>query len=240
MAKEFEIIRESELPATPAQVWDAITTGTGGWLWPMEYEPREGGAGPFGGTVTRWDPPRHLIGRTEGPDGWFNQVENVIEARDGGRAWLRYVHSGIFTDNWDTQYDGADKHTDFYLHTLAQYLEFFTGQHATYVAADGPAASSAPGSFGVLRRELGLADGAEGDRVRLDIPGLPVVDGVVDYLRPQFLGIRAADGLYRFFCRDAWGAPASVAVHLFPSEPSTIDAEKAGQAWRDWLTALFT
>ena len=59
----------------------------------------------------------------DGPDGWFNQLEHVLEPLDGGRARLHYVHSGIFADNWDEQYDGASKHTEFYLHTLGQYLQ---------------------------------------------------------------------------------------------------------------------
>ena len=46
----FEIVRELEVEGSPAQLWAALTTGTGGWLWPMEYEPREGGAAPSGGT----------------------------------------------------------------------------------------------------------------------------------------------------------------------------------------------
>ena len=31
MSKEFEIAREFEVEATPEEVWEAITTGTGGW-----------------------------------------------------------------------------------------------------------------------------------------------------------------------------------------------------------------
>ncbi len=60
MSKEFEIAREFEVDATPEQMWEAITTGTGGWLWPMEFEPRQGGAGPFGSALTNWDPPHRL------------------------------------------------------------------------------------------------------------------------------------------------------------------------------------
>ena len=48
MPSEFEIRREVELPATPEQVWDAVTTGRrhqGSWLFPSggDPEPREGG-----------------------------------------------------------------------------------------------------------------------------------------------------------------------------------------------------
>ena len=37
MAREFEIRREVELPATPEQVWAAVATaaGTTSWLFPM-------------------------------------------------------------------------------------------------------------------------------------------------------------------------------------------------------------
>ena len=51
MSKEFEIAREFEVDATPEEVWAAVTTGTGGYLWPMEPpEPRVGGRGrpPWG------------------------------------------------------------------------------------------------------------------------------------------------------------------------------------------------
>lgn len=46
MSKEFEIVREFEVDASPEEVWEAITSGTGGWLWPLEYEPKKGGAAP--------------------------------------------------------------------------------------------------------------------------------------------------------------------------------------------------
>lgn len=58
MEKEFEIVREFEVDASPEQVWEAITTGTAGWLWPIEYEPRQGGAAPSAA------PSRHGIRRT--------------------------------------------------------------------------------------------------------------------------------------------------------------------------------
>src|SRR5260370_433459 len=52
-----------------------------------------------------------------------------------------------------------------------------------------------------LRRRPGLAGGDEpavGDRVGLTVPGVRRLDGVVDFVNSQALGIRAADGLYRF------------------------------------------
>ena len=43
MAKEFEIRREVDLPATPEEVWDAVATGPGtaSWLFPEEPGPND-------------------------------------------------------------------------------------------------------------------------------------------------------------------------------------------------------
>lgn len=237
MGKKFEIRREGELQTTPEEYWDAITTGTGGWLWPMEFEPHEGGAAAFGGTVTVWDPPHRFVTRVEGDDGWFNQLEHVIEGRDGGRTYFRYVHSGIFVDDWDNQYDAAGQHTDFYLHTLAQYLRYFSRRPVTYVSAEAPEASKAPDGFDVLRRALGIGDYVtQDDTVRVTLPGIGPREAVVDYLTPNFAGLRTEDGLYRFFGRNAFGAPVGVALHLFAEG---ADQKRTEQEWRSWLNGVF-
>jgi hypothetical protein len=237
MAREFEIRREVELPATPEQVWEAVATGPGnaGWLWPMEIEPGVGSAAEVG-VVTAWEPARHFAVRAEGENGWFNALEFLIEARDGGTAVLRYVHSGIFVDDWDNQYDGAGSHTDFYLHTLGQYLQYFTGRIATYVTLQGPPASTGPDAFEVLGRALGLTgETSVGDTVRLDLPGVGPLEGVVDYRTPHFIGLRTADGLLRFFGRNAWGMPVGVSLHLFAAG---VDQHKTQQAWQGWLDGV--
>lgn len=237
MGRPFEIRREFVVQTTPEDFWDAITNATGAWLWPMEFEPREGGRAAFGGVVTVWDPPRHLVSRMDGADGWFNQVEDHIEDRGDGKVFIRYVHSGIFTDDWDNQYDGAGQHTDFYLHTLEQYLLHFNRRPVTYVSADGPEASKAPDGFAAVRRALGLPDGVtQGDTVRVDLPGVGPVDAVVDYEQRNFLGLRTADAMYRVFGRNAFGAPVGIVVHLF-----TDDADRAATegAWQSWLTDVY-
>ncbi|MFI1964881.1 SRPBCC domain-containing protein [Streptomyces pathocidini] len=242
MSKEFEIVREFAVDAEPQQVWDAFTTGTAGWLWPMEYEEGEGGGAPFGGSVTVWDPPHRLVDRVEDPAllppvQSLNQLERVIEPREGGGSWVRYVHSGIFVEDWDSQYDGAAKHTDFYLHTLRQYLEHFTGRPATHSSAEGPAASGAPGSLDAVGRALGLADGAQpGGRVRVELPGAAPFDAVVDYRNAYFLGLRGEDALYRFFGRGAWGAPVEVVVHGFGAD---ADPKETGRVWQEWINGVF-
>ena len=234
MAREFEIRREAELAGTPEDVWHAVATdeGNAAWLFP-------GLADPDNATV--WDPPHRLVMRMEGPDGWFNQIEDVIEARDGSTTVLRYVHSGIFAEDWDDQYDSAGQHTDFYLHTLGEYLRHFSGRPATYIGGEGssglegPESSTRPGSFGVLKRALGVGDDASvGDRVRF---GPDQVEGELDYVHPHFLGIRTEDGLYRFFGRDAWGWATGMSAHLFADG---IDKERTERAWAEWLKELYS
>jgi uncharacterized protein YndB with AHSA1/START domain len=244
MSREFEIRREVELSGTPEDVWEAVATaaGTAAWLFPQgEIEPREGGKTADGSTVKAWDPPHHFAVRYEGEDGFFNALEFIIEGRDGGTTLLRYMHSGVITDDWDNQYDAANQHTDFYLHTLGQYLEHFNGRAATFVGdvpggINGPASSAAPGSFGALRRALGIDGAAVGDPVALDLAGVGALHGVIDYVQPNFAGIRTSDGLYRFFGRDAFGMPVGMAIHLFVDG---ADKDAVQSAWQSWLNGVY-
>ena len=155
----------------------------------MEYEPRVGGAAAFGGTVVAWDPPRHLSGRMEGPGGWFNQFEEVLSPLEGGRTHLRYVHSGVFVEDWDNQYDGAGAHTDFYLHTLAEYVAHFSRRPSSPRRPTLLAASNAPDGFARLRERS----------APLAVAG----DAVVDCDAEHFLGLRTETALIRFFGRNA-------------------------------------
>jgi hypothetical protein len=229
MGKEFEIRREVELPATPEQVWEAVATGPGtaSWLFPEDPGPND---------LVESDRPYHYAVRTEGEGGHFNAVEFVIEAREGGTALLRYVHSGVFDEEgWDDQYDAVNSHTDFYLHTLGQYLDHFAPRSATYVGGgpgglQGPEASMTPDAFEQLRRELGAAN--EGDRVSLPNDG---GDGVVDYATDRFLGVRTGDALYRFFGRNAFGGPVGMSIHHF----GDVDVDAATRVWSDWLQSVY-
>jgi hypothetical protein len=229
MGKEFEIRREVELPATPEEVWDAVATGPGtaSWLFPEEADPND---------IVESDRPRKFAVRTESEDGSFNALEFVIEAR-GGTAVLRYVHSGIFDDeHWDAQYDAVGAHTDFYLHTLGQYLEHFAPKTATYVGGgpgglNGPEASMTPDAFETLKRTLGATQtGAQ-----VSMPN-GAGDGEADYVNDTFLGVRTGDALYRFFGRNAWGGPVGMTIHHFGDG---VDADATGDAWRDWLAGVY-
>lgn len=245
MSKEFEIAREFEVDATPEEVWEAVTAGTGGWLWPMEApEPRVGGKGPFGSDVIAWDPPHRYTNRVGDVEGiaeqTLNQLDYTIEPRDDGkRAWVRYVHSGIFVEDWDNQYDGAAKHTGFYLHTLRQYLTRFRGRTLTAFATfDAPEAAGTPDALTTVGRALGLADDtAEGARVQVKGPGGQLLDAVVDYRDLYFIGLRTDDALIRFFGRNYWGHRVGMSVHDFAPG---ADAGADENAWQGWLNGVFS
>jgi uncharacterized protein YndB with AHSA1/START domain len=243
MAKEFEIRREVELPAAPEEVWEAVATGPGNaaWLFPNEVESAEGATNPDGSTITAWDPPNHFEVRLESDEGTLNALEFIIEGREGGTTVARYVHSGMMDeDDWDNQYDAAKQHTDFYLHTLGQYLEHFGGRTATYVGGgpggiQAPASSAAPGTLDRVRQALGIGDDvSEGDPVQVE--GGERLEGVVDYLRPNFIGIRTADAMYRFFGRNAFGMPIGMSAHLFADG---ADKDETTRAWEAWLAGVF-
>lgn len=150
---------------------------------------------------------------------------------------MRYVHSGIFTDDWDNQYDGADKHTDFYLHTLREYVTHFAGRPVAFATFQGPGASTADDAFAAVGRALGLADDtAEGARVRAEGPGGQAFDAVLDYRNPYFIGLRTDSALIRFFGRNRWGAPVGISVHDFAPD---ADAKGNETAWTGWLDGVF-
>ena len=246
MPRDFELRKEITLDATPEQVWEAIATGQGIDAWFMgrnEVEPREGGRSRMTigehteeATVTAWDPPNRFAYRAESPDGSvFMAFEWLIDGRDDGSTVLRLVQSGVLGDDWETEYDALSKGWDMYLHQLAQYLAWFRGRTATPVTLMGPRAGDAEETWAVLRRGLGLTGAATlGDRVRLTPEGLASVEGVVDFVSPEVLGVRADDGLYRFIR----GFDGSVAVghHLFSDD---VDPKETERAWQAWLSRLF-
>ncbi len=235
MAREFELRKQIAIAATPEQVWEAITTGAGltAWFMPMED------AAPDGANVTAWDPPKRFAVRLpEADDGSTQAFEYLIEAREGGSAVLRFVHSGVLSDNWDDEFEGLTSHGwDMYLHTLTQYLTYFAGRRAVFIGAEAPQASTSPDAWPTLLTGLGLtSEVKQGQQVRLAPEGLAPIEGVADYVGPHHLGLRTHDGLYRFHSRAALAMPIAVGHHIFVPNLAT---DKSQQAWQAWLNGLF-
>ncbi len=235
MPPEFKCERAIDLPASPDDVWQAVATtdGLAAWLFPMPIP-------PLGEGTTSWDPPHHLAIRMQ-QGNWFNALDYNIDNHHGSSR-LHYVHTGIFVDDWDTQNDAVQQHTDFYLHTLGQYLEFFNGQPVTFVGdvsggIQGPASSASPGAFEHLKRALDIGpDVGVGNEVHLALHGVADLDGVVDYLTANFLGIRTSSSLVRFFGRNAFGQPVGMAIHAFGA---AVDGAAVASSWHEWLERTF-
>ncbi len=174
--------------------------------------------------------------------GFSNTLSYTVDGRADGTAGLRmgihWVQEGEADAGWDTRADAAEKHVDFYQHSLEQYLRYFAGRPAVYVRAARSEAPADAGAFAALRGRLGLPeDAAAGDTVRLAPEGVDPLDAVVDYLTPDFIGLRTADGLYRFYNGSAWNWPIWLGHHLFAAD---ADEEAAGKAWNAWLDGATT
>jgi len=249
MGHPFELGKEIELSATPEEVWAAIATGPGIDSWFMgrsEVEPGEEGRHRFTmagqveeATVTAWEPGKRYAYQSEpGPDGTFMAIEYLIEGRDQGSTVLRMVHSGMLGDDWETEYEALRVGWDMYLGTLAAYLAHFAGGAGTPVTAFRPDAGDPDQVWAAVAGAFGLAGPAvEGERVRLELPGLPPVDGVVDLVGPPtYFGVRTPDALYRFLHSGTdRGNVLVVGHHIFAADP---EPARTQQAWADWLTRL--
>jgi hypothetical protein len=69
-----------------------------------------------------------------------------------------------------------------------------------------------------------------GDRVRFAPAGLAAIDGVVDFVNPDAIGVRTDDALYRFV-RSLFG-PVLAQHHLFFAD---VNAHQVREAWQHWL-----
>jgi uncharacterized protein YndB with AHSA1/START domain len=246
MAHPFEVRKEIEVDATPEEVWEAIATGPGIDSWFMgrnEVEPGEGGkvrmslpAWSLEATIKVWDPPRRLVTDTgEDEDGRLMVFEYLIEGREGGGTVVRFVHSGFLAgDGWEEEYEALKRGDPMYFSKLGEYLTYFRGRTATPVDVYGPQLADADEAWAKIRRGLGLSGPvAEGEQVRLSPEGLDPMDAVVDWASPETLGVRTADGLYRFI--HGLGGTVVLGHHIF----SDVDGDAEQKAWQGWVERVF-
>ncbi|PRY68344.1 uncharacterized protein YndB with AHSA1/START domain [Glaciihabitans tibetensis] len=233
----FKVVVEREMDAPAQVVFDAITLHTSGWLWPTDFQALQNSTAPEEGVITAWDPPHHYANRMDGPDGFFNLLDHTLEDRDGDMSLLRYIHHGVNLDPDRNQEDAVQQHTDFYLHTLNEYVRHFPGLDAAFVDIQGPAASSSPDAFDRVRDALGLTNSSKTDAtVHVTVPGVDPFAATVDYATDNFIGLRTDTALYRFFGRNAFGAVVGMTIHVF--DPAD-DAVAVSSVWQKWLDGLY-
>jgi hypothetical protein len=234
MWKPFEVKRLVELPADPETVFEAVSTGTGGWMFPSETEPAVGGESSEDAKVARWEPGHRFTVEVGDENDWYNILDYVIEPTPSGST-LRYQHRSVLPEDvWDEQFAACDHHTDFYLHTLGEYVGHFPGRAAAYVDIDGPDASATPDGFDKVRAALGVV--SVGRHVGVEISGLGTLNATVDFTDANFIGLRTDDALYRFFGRNAWGGPVGMSMHRFVE----TDSAAAQKALQDWLDSIYS
>ncbi|MGH9009495.1 MAG: hypothetical protein ACRDYF_06540 [Acidimicrobiia bacterium] len=148
------------------------------------------------------------------------------------------MHSGFTSDDWGDEYDTLTGFGwDMYFHTLSQYLTHFAGRPAQYLEAEGPPASADDAVWPRLLTALGLTEPVkEGTAVRLELPMFGPVEGIVDYVAPTFVGLRAPHALIRFHGRGRIGMPVAVSQHTYVE---TFDGHSAQRAWESWLAGVF-
>jgi uncharacterized protein YndB with AHSA1/START domain len=246
MSYEFQVAQDLTVPASPEVLWNAISTGPGIDSWFMgrnEVTPGQGGTvrTVFGQyvpecSITDWQPNERLAYRTDAEtDGRFIAYEFLIEARDAGSTVLRMVTSGFLPgDDWEDEYEAMSRGLQMFLRTLGEYVTHFAGRTATAITAFGPQTDHWRTQWRGLHGALGLTVPAgPGDRVRIAPDGLPPVDGVVFFSNTDTVGIRTAEGLYRFL--GGYRGPIVGAHHVFTEN---VDVSTTESAWQNWLAEV--
>jgi uncharacterized protein YndB with AHSA1/START domain len=239
MGHEFEQIDHADVDATVEEVWQAIATGPGIDSWYMgRTEVAEGTVRTvFGGftpesPVTAAEPgKRFAYAMPAAPDGRFIAFDFLIEGRAGGSTSLRLVTNGFLPgDDWAEEFEAMSKGGALYFRTLVEYLNHFAGRTAIPVTAFGPPVDDWGRAWTRLGEELGLDRAArEGDRVTID-----GASGTVYFANEPTVGIRTADGIFRFV--QGFHGPMIAMHNLFAP---AADGAQAEQFWQSWLARVF-
>jgi uncharacterized protein YndB with AHSA1/START domain len=242
MTHPFEVRGEITVDATPDQVWDAIASGPGVDSWLMGHtevdsDRKTSTFDMFGHTatsaITAWEP-RHRYATQEekNPDGTFTALEWLIEARDGGGAVVRFVHSGLLGEDWEAEYNGLSAGDQAYLARLAVYLAHFAPRTATRSTfLPGPITKD---SWAAMTAAVGAStDAADGQPARLTVPGIEPVDGVVEFVgAPSVVGMRTGDAMYMLI--HGYNDMMVATAHYFDDRDRSAETE----AWQAWLGTL--
>ena len=190
-----------ELDASPEDVFRAVTDGTelAKWLAPeARVTPPQGDS--KGRVWVSWgegmsteneieifDPPkrmRHPAGEnreTKAP----LYADWSIEARDGGRATLRLVHSGFNAGaDWDDEYDSLERGWRLMLQNLRHYFQRHAHEPTVHLPFMSSVESPRASIWATLLSAFGFAATPKvGDRFRYTTPKGETLTGVVDLVK---------------------------------------------------------
>jgi uncharacterized protein YndB with AHSA1/START domain len=220
-----------ELDASPEDVFRAVTDGTeiAKWLAPeARVTPPEGGK--KGSVWMSWgegmsaeheieifDAPRR-IRHPSGKNGETNSplyADWWIEAREGGKATLRLVHSGFSAGaDWDDEFEAHARGWELMLQNLRQYFARHAHEPAVHVPFMSLVKSPRRSIWSTLLGKLGFsAPPKVGDPFRFATPSGEVLTGVVDLVtdtRVLALVVREYDdSLLRFTLEGKADAPST-------------------------------
>jgi uncharacterized protein YndB with AHSA1/START domain len=220
-----------ELDASPEDVFRAVTDGTeiAKWLAPeARSTPPEGGK--KGSIWISWgegmsaeheievyDAPK----RMRHPSGKNSETQAPlyadwsIEAREGGQATLRLVHSGFSVGaDWDNEYESTGRGWRLMLQNLRHYFARHAHQPAAHLPFMSNVESPRRSIWETLLGAFGFSGAPKvGDAFRFTTPKGDVLTGVVDFVtetRDLGLVVREyGDGLLRFTLEGKPDAPST-------------------------------
>ncbi|MBK1788427.1 SRPBCC family protein [Prauserella cavernicola] len=249
MSERRRLEKRIELDASPEEVWEAVSTTAGLSVWFVPHQADESGevSADFGdgntqaGKVLAWEEGRRVV--YGGPDDESEQtaavaLEFLVEGRDRGGTVLRFVHSGFAGDeDWADEYGQHSRGWDLFFRNLVAYFEHFAGLPVTGAVATAFTELGGDEVSDRLHRALGVAtSAAPGERVRLSPAGPAPVDGVLDVREPGVLGVRSADGLYRFLGLGG-GTHRMVNVTIY-RYGADVDGASLTGSWQTWLDGV--
>lgn len=247
---------ETEVVATPEQVWEAVATGPGfaAWFVPAEVDGREGGEvvthhGSFGssrGVVTAWEPPHRFVyeerawSQRDGAPPWATEI--LVEARAGGSCIVQLV-SGFFTggEGWEGELEGSDDGWRAAIEHLRIYFAHFPGQEAAWTRVQRRTTLPAAAAWDRLLTELEMTGLAVGQR-RTAAVSAPPLAGVVEEAAPQraMLRIDAPGPGIADLTVHSWGERTHVVLSASCYGAEGAEACAAiDAAWPAWLAERF-
>ncbi|MCI0412021.1 SRPBCC domain-containing protein [bacterium] len=247
---------EVEVPGTPEEVWQAISTGPGisSWFVPTEMDQNVGGkiTMNFGpgmdsvATITAWEPPVRFAADSHhlGEKAPAFATEWFVEARSGGMCLVRVVHS-LFAENadWDGELEGTETGWPVYFRVLHLYLSKFRGMHGKSMVAMGHSDNPEPQTWNQFTKMLALTGTTAGQRSETG-SGAPQLSGIVESntQHPPSVVLRLdkpTPGIGVIGVSDCGGSILlSVSLYLY-GDGAAQAIKKQESAWQDWLNQHF-